>query len=173
MAAWESRIWDVTIPDTLANSHLPRAFAVSGVAAEDASLRKISKYTGVRQRYDFVAIAAESLGPINKDGSILFREIGKCLTTISGDPLETSFLLQCISVTLQRYIAVAFRGSFQEGSGLIDWSLRKILVLDSILWISRDHLYLRWKNEIYIVIIIIFIIIIITILLISLSTLSI
>jgi len=112
--------WDVTIPDTLANSHLPRTSAVSGAAAEEASLRKISKYTGVRQRYDFVAIAVESLGPINEDGSIFLREIGKRLTTISGDPRETSFLLQRISVTLQRYNAVAFRGSFQEVSGLTD-----------------------------------------------------
>ena len=63
--------WDVTIHDTLAHSHLPRTSAVSA-AAEEASLRKISKYTEVRQRYDFVAIAIESLGPINKDGSIFF-----------------------------------------------------------------------------------------------------
>ena len=112
--------WDVTIPETIvANSHLPRTSAVSGAASEEASLRKISKYTGVRQRYDFVAIAVESLGPINEDGSF-FREIGKRLTTISGDPRETSFLLQRISVTLQRYHAVAFRGRFQEGSGLTD-----------------------------------------------------
>ena len=82
--------------------------------------RKISKYTGVRLRYDFVAITVETLGPINEDGSNFLREIGKRLTTISGDPRETSFLLQRISVTLQRYNAVAFRGSFQEGSGIND-----------------------------------------------------
>ena len=58
---WKIHHLDVTIPDTLANSHLPRTSAVSGAAAEEASLRKISKYTGVRQRYDFVAIAVESL----------------------------------------------------------------------------------------------------------------
>ena len=115
-----SMTWDVTIPDTLAHSHLPRTSAVSGAAAEEASLRKISKYTGVRQRYDFVAIAIESLGPINEDGSIFLREIGKRLTTISGDPRKTSFLLQRISVTLQRYNAIAFRGSFQEVSRLTD-----------------------------------------------------
>ena len=73
------------------------------------SLRKISKYTGVRQRYDFVAIAVDSMGLINEDWSIYLRKIGKRLTTISGYPHETSFLLQRISVTLQRYNAVAFR----------------------------------------------------------------
>ena len=97
-----SMTWDVTIPDTLAHSHLAPAKDIGcqwrrRPAAEEASLRKISKYTGVRQRYDFIAIAIESLGPINEDGSIFSREIGKRLTTISGDPRETSFLLQRIS----------------------------------------------------------------------------
>ena len=65
--------WDVTIPDSLANSHLPRTSAVGGAAAEEASLRKISKYTGVRQRYDFVAIAVESLDPINWGWVVFFE----------------------------------------------------------------------------------------------------
>ena len=55
--------WDVTIPDTLAQSHLPKTSCVSGAAAEDASLRILAKYTGVRQRYDFVAIAVETRDP--------------------------------------------------------------------------------------------------------------
>ena len=46
--------------------------------------------------------------------TIFLREIGKRLTTISGDIRETSFLFQRISVTLQRYNAVAFRGSFRR-----------------------------------------------------------
>ena len=76
-------------------------------------------------------------------------EIGRCLTTISGDPRETSFLLQSISVTLQRYNAVAFRSSFQEGSGLTDWGLNgSVVLVGSILWISRDHLYLGQKYKI-------------------------
>ena len=106
--------WDVTIPDTLAQSHLPKTSCVSGAAAEDASLRKIAKYTGVRQRYDFVAIAVETLGPMNEDGVNFLLEIGRRLSSISGDPRETSFLLQRVSVTLQRYNAIAFRGSFKE-----------------------------------------------------------
>ena len=109
--------WDVTIPDTLAQSHLPKTSCVSGAAAEDASLRKIAKYTGVRQRYDFVAIAVETLGPMNEDGVNFLLEIGRRLSSISGDPRETSFLLQRVSVTLQRYNAIAFRGSFKELGG--------------------------------------------------------
>ena len=85
------------------HAHLPKTSCVSGAAAEDASLRKIAKYTGVRQRYDFVAIAVETLGPMNEDGVNFLLEIGRRLSSISGDPRETSFLLQRVSVTLQRY----------------------------------------------------------------------
>ena len=56
------------------------------------------------------------------------REIGKRLTTISDDQRETSFLLQRISVTLQRYNAIAFRYSFQEVFGLTDWGLKGSVV---------------------------------------------
>ena len=94
-------------------------------------------------------------GP-NKRGWVDFlREIGKRLTTILGDPRETSFLLQRISVTLQRYNAIAFPGSFHEVSGLTDWGLKgRVVLLGSIFWISRDHLYLG-KNIIISIIIII------------------
>ena len=76
----KSITWDVTIPDTLvAQSHLPKTSCVSRAAAEDASLRKIAKYTGVRQRYDFVSIAVETLGPMNEDGVNFLLEIGRRL----------------------------------------------------------------------------------------------
>ena len=45
-----------------------------------------------------IAIAVESLGATNENGSIFLREIGKRLTSISGDPRKTSFPLQRISV---------------------------------------------------------------------------
>ena len=92
--------WDVTIPDTLAQSQLPKTSCVGGAAAEDASLRKIAKYTGVRQRYDFVAIAVDNLGPMNEDVVNFLLEIGRRLSSISGDSRETSFLLQRVYVTL-------------------------------------------------------------------------
>ena len=124
----KSIAWDVTVPDTLAPSHLPKTSAVSGAAAEDASLKKIAKYTGVRQSLDFVAIAIETLGPINADGVSFLTELGGRLTATSGDPRETSFLLQRISITLQRYNSIAFHGSFKEGLETTDWASMVVAV---------------------------------------------
>ena len=47
--------------------------------------------------------AVETLGPMNEDGVNFLLEIGRRLSSISGDSRETSFLLQRVSVTLQRY----------------------------------------------------------------------
>ena len=127
--------------DTLAQSHLPKTSCVSGAAAEDASLRKIAKYTGVRQRYDFVAIAVETLGPMNEDGVNFLLGIGRRLSSISGDHRENSFLLQKVSVTLQRYNAIVFRGSFNliGGFRIAGWGLEESGLLGTNLWISRER----------------------------------
>ena len=55
-----SIIWDVTILDTgtfILAKDILMCHCVSGVAAEDASLRRVAKYAGVRQRYDFIVSA--------------------------------------------------------------------------------------------------------------------
>ena len=96
----QSITWDVTIPDTLAQSRLPKTSCVSDAAAEDSSLRKIAQYTRVRQRYDFVGIAVETLGPMNEDGVNFLLEIGRRLSSVTGDPRETSLLLRRVPVTL-------------------------------------------------------------------------
>ena len=36
------------------------------------------------------------------------------MTLISNEPRETNYLFQRVSVLIQRYNAVAFRGSFEE-----------------------------------------------------------
>ena len=91
-------------------------------------------------------------------GSIFLREIGKRLTTISGDPRETSFLLQRISVTLQRYNAVAFRGSFQEVSGLRLRSQRKCGFI-GLYFVDLQGSFVPGAKKLFIIIIIIIIII--------------
>ena len=62
------------------------AFAedVRSINTEVTSLKKIFKYTGVRQSLDFVAIAIETLGPINADGVSFLTDLGGRLTTTSA-----------------------------------------------------------------------------------------
>ena len=100
--------WDVTISDTLANSHLARTSLVAGAAA----LLKIRKYDDLLPSHDFCPVAIETLGPINEEGLQFLSELGKRASLISGDPRETAFLFQRISVAQQRWNAIAFHGTF-------------------------------------------------------------
>src|SRR6218665_1339445 len=63
-----------------------------------------------------VPIAVETLGPINSEGLAFITELGRRLSNASGDTREARFLFQSLSVTVQRYNAVAFQGTL---SGLL------------------------------------------------------
>ena len=98
--------------DTLAVSYLPDTSQTAGAAAERASTRKIDKYTELLSTYHFTPLAFETLGPINNEGLTFLSDLGQKLCTVTGDPRETTFLFQRLSLTIQRFNAVAFRGTF-------------------------------------------------------------
>ena len=74
-------------------------------------MRKRAKYAEIIQSHHFVPIAIETLRPINMDGQRFLDSLGERLSSISGDQRETTFLYQRLSVLIQIFNAVAFRGS--------------------------------------------------------------
>ena len=52
------------------------------------------------------------MGPIDARALNLFADVGRRLTTATGDPREHAFLLQRISIALQRFNSICFTGSF-------------------------------------------------------------
>jgi len=89
---------------TLAHSSLSRLSAVShsaGGAAEIASVRKGLKYSLLPRDYIFQSVAFETIGSLNSSGYDFLCEIGQRLSAVSGDPRETSFLFQRLSILLQ------------------------------------------------------------------------
>ena len=107
-----SLLWDSTIVDTLAASYLLDTSVAAGAAAEIAATRKRSKYLELSNTYEFVPLALETLGPINAAGTDFIRLLGRNLTLVSGDPRETTYLFQRLSANIQRFNAVAFKGTF-------------------------------------------------------------
>jgi hypothetical protein len=106
--------WDVTVRDTLATSHLPETSRVAGAAAERGAKLKDEKYRELSRSYIFCAIAFETLGPINEDGASFLSDLGRRLTASSGDPRETAFLFQRLSIIVQRCNSICFRGTFEN-----------------------------------------------------------
>ena len=106
-------VWDVTVIDTMAISYLSTTSTSAGGAAEIASARKLEKYQDLASGYEVVPVAMETMGPMNSEGADFINGIGRLSAQQTGDQRETSFLWQRLSITLQRYNAVCFRGSFK------------------------------------------------------------
>jgi len=72
------------------------------------------KYAGIATTHTFVPVAVESMGRLGHEASEFLNDLGRRLSLVSDDARETSHLFQRVSVLIQRYNAVAFRGSFIE-----------------------------------------------------------
>ena len=84
--------WDATVVSTLANSYLHSTSHSAGSAAETASIRKESKYSSLPPDFIFQPVAIETLGRLNASALNFLSEVGRRLTSLSGDSRETSFL---------------------------------------------------------------------------------
>ena len=84
----------------------------AGSAAETASVRKESKYSSLPPEYLFQPVAIETLGPLNASAVNFLSEVGRRLTSLSGDPRETSFLFQRLSMLIQRFNSALITDSF-------------------------------------------------------------
>ena len=109
--------WDATIPDTLAMSHLSASSLSAGTAATHAAEGKKIKYAAIAHSHIFMPVAVETLGSWDSEGLNFIKELGRRVSTATGDLRETSFLLQGISVAIQRGNAASFAGSL-PGYGL-------------------------------------------------------
>ena len=100
--------------DTLAQSYLPVTAGTSGGAAEAAAERKTLKYVQLSQTYTFIPVAVETSGPMNSAGLKFVSDIGlgRRITQVSNDNRESAFLLQRLSVLIQRFNSVNTRGTF-------------------------------------------------------------
>ena len=101
--------WDVTVATTLADSFIASS---SKSAAEKAAARKTDKYSQLPSCYIFQPIALETLGAINTSAVDILSEVGKRISQITGDPRETKFLFQRLSIVLQRYNSILLYQSF-------------------------------------------------------------
>ena len=61
---------------------------------------------------DVSTLALETLGLINSSVISFLVELGRRLTDVSGNSRETMYLFQQVSLAVQHYNSVAFRGTF-------------------------------------------------------------
>ena len=76
-----------------------------------AASRKEEKYANIGSQYLFVPIAVETMGPLNTSACQLFGNLGRKISSSSGDDREGAFLFQRVSVIVQRFNAVLLQDS--------------------------------------------------------------
>ena len=114
----KSLIWDVTVVDTFAESHIGTTSITACSAADKAEDLKRTKYAALCDRYDFAAIGIETLGSLGSEAMKTLNRIGQQLADQSGEKRSTCFLLEKISIELQRGNACSVLGTFKETRGL-------------------------------------------------------
>jgi hypothetical protein len=67
-----------------------------------------------RENHIFIPFAIETLGPICEEGMNFINNIAQKLEDVTGESRSREFLLQRISVALQRYNAGCVMGTFPE-----------------------------------------------------------
>src|SRR6218665_910712 len=99
---------------TLAAAYLANTSTRASAAAEAAANRKQAKYQELSNTHIFTPMDLETLGPINNTGIDFISDLARDLTPSTGDPRESSFLFQRLSISVQRFNAVALRGPFTD-----------------------------------------------------------
>ena len=104
-------VWDATCPDTFAPSLCDLATRGAGAVADQAEERKKAKYAELATTHHFVPLAVETTGVFGSEAQVFFRELGCRIKDESGEPLAYQYLLQRISVAVQRGNAAAVLGT--------------------------------------------------------------
>jgi hypothetical protein len=86
-----------------------------GAVANDAESRKASKYRSLSATYTFTPVAVETLGPLGDEASKFFRDIGNRIATATSEQRSHQFLMQRLSVAIQRGNAACVLGTVHFG----------------------------------------------------------
>ena len=115
MVPWKNGnllVWDATCSDTYAPSHLAQSTLAAGAVASQAEdLKKIKySYLDGHPGICFTPIAYETsvVGPLSQ---IFLKELGHRLSATTGDTKSYSYLLQRLSVAVQRGNAASILGT--------------------------------------------------------------
>ena len=106
--------WDVTVTDTYAISHVVETAKCAFAAATKATANKINKYSCLSSAYHFVPITIETGGSINIEAAEFLSDLGRHISQITTEPLETQYLFQRFSISLQRGNEITFRNTFNS-----------------------------------------------------------
>jgi hypothetical protein len=114
--------WDYTCCDSLAPSHLNATVSASSTAACAAEERKKAKYASLDNGYIFIPIASETLGGWGPTATLFLKKLGSLLNEQTRNPRSSEFLMQRLSMAIQRGNATSLIVAQPCGPGLPELS---------------------------------------------------
>jgi hypothetical protein len=121
LVPWEkgrSMIWDFTCTDTFAPSYISKTSIIPGSAATLREDDKTRKYGNLLDSFVFIPVAIETTGVVGPKGLKFLQDVGRRLRETTGEPRSTFFLLQKISLAVQRGNAASILGATPKQQGL-------------------------------------------------------
>ena len=106
--------WDVTVPDTYADSHINMTASAAAAAAREAASTKNTRYIDITSTHIFYPIAIETAGSWDVQALEVIEEIGRRVMEATEDPKEPMYLFQRLSMTIQRGNAPSFFNTFDK-----------------------------------------------------------
>ena len=92
---------------TFSSSALIDSATEPGAAARAAEERKRRRYADLAQRYRFVPLAVETSGVLGPACADFLQELGHRISACTGDPRESAWIRQRISLAIARGNALA------------------------------------------------------------------
>ena len=98
--------------DTYAAYHIQATAISGGAAAEMASDNKMVNYNDRATTHIFVPFAVKTSGAWCSQSAQFVEDLGRKITAVTNEHLETTYLYQRLSVSLKRGNAAAFNNTF-------------------------------------------------------------
>ena len=102
----------------MAASYIDATSKKPGEAARMSENRKRSKYRELESRFVFIPFAVETFGPWGSEAKSFIHHIGKIIRGITNEKTSTSFLIQRISLAIQRGNAASILGTIPHSDSL-------------------------------------------------------
>ncbi len=108
MEVWENSLYGM--PHIL-TPYISQATTVAGEVAAHAEDRKRAKCSGLSVTHFFVPVAIETSGVIGPKSKMLLEEFGSRMMRHTGDEYAITYLLQRLSIEIQRGNSASIMGS--------------------------------------------------------------
>ena len=114
MVSWRSSkhlAWDAISPDTFAPSYLLSTTSEAETVAAVAESKKKTKYSCLGPTYSFSPVTIETSGACGPLTLEFLRDLSSCLRQAMGEESSFAYLLQRLSVAVQRSHAASVLGT--------------------------------------------------------------